>query len=115
MLETQLVEEFKARLLRDTEQERDVRGDGHGLAHDVALAEVVLADIEEAGVLAEHDLCPYQDLEGRNRSKIVAYSLPDESTRLELITARFLPALEGEYLSAQEVERLAGQVSIEPR
>ncbi|HYD23783.1 MAG TPA: AIPR family protein [Croceibacterium sp.] len=111
MLEAQLVEEFKARLLRDTEQERHDRGESHSLASDVALAEVMLADLEEGGVLTEHDLCPYEDVEGRNRCKIIAYSLPDESTRLELIIARFLPESDGEYLQAQEIERLAGRAA----
>lgn len=111
MLETQLVEEFKARLFRETEQEVEARGDRHAMAQDVALAEVILGDLEEAGVLSEHDLCPYQDVEGRNRSKIIGYSLTDEGTRLELITSQFLPEGEGEYLPAAEVEKLAGRAA----
>jgi hypothetical protein len=111
MLETQLIEEFRARLLRDTEREREDHCDTDPLASDIAVAEVILGDLEEAGVLVEHDLCPYEDIEGRNRCKIIAYSLPDESTRLELITAQFLQESDGEYLPAQELERLAGRAA----
>jgi AIPR protein len=108
LLEAQLVEDFRARLFRDTEREREERQDSHRLAQDVALAEVILGDLEEAGVLTEHDLCPYEDEDGRNRCKIVAYSLPEDSSRLELITAQYA----GEpTLTGQELERLAGRAA----
>src|SRR5690606_12080443 len=87
------------------------RGDSHTLAWEVALAEVILGDLEEAGVLTEHDLCPYEDTEGRNRCKIVGYSLPEDSTRLELITARFQMEDDGDYLQSQEIEKLAGRAA----
>lgn len=111
MLETQLLDEFRTRLLRDAEKERSERGDSGGLAADIALAEVILGDLEEAGVLSEHDLCTHEDVTGRNRSRIIAYSLPDDGTRLELVTARFVPEAEGQYLAAQEVSKLAGQAA----
>lgn len=108
MLEAQLVEDFRARLFRDTEREREERQDPPPLAQDIALAEVVLGDLEEAGVLLEHDLCPYEDQEGRNRCKIIAYSLPEDSTRLELVTAQYV----GEsHLTGQDLERLSGRAA----
>lgn len=108
MLEAQLVEDFRARLFRDIAREREDRGDDAPLAQDIALVEVILGDLEEAGVLAEHDLCPYEDQDGRNRCKIIAYSLPDESTRLDLITGMYVGE---QYLTAQELERLAGRAA----
>ena len=48
MLENQLLEEFRLRLVGDTESALEARGDKPSLAADVALAEVVLGDLEEA-------------------------------------------------------------------
>ena len=99
LLEHQLLEEFRQRLLGDTEvQLEDSSGEKDALAFDVALSEVILGDIEEAGALAEHETCAYEDKAGRNRCRVVAYSLPEEATRLDLVTAAFVPADQGEYL-----------------
>lgn len=111
MFENQILEEFRQRLIGDTEREKAARSDPELYAFDVALAEVVLGDLEEAGVLGEHDLCPHEDEVGRNRCRITAYSLPDDSTRLELIVADFVSEADGSHLTGQEVGRLAGQAA----
>lgn len=111
MLENQLLEEFRQRLIGDTEREEADRSDPEKLASDIALAEIVLGDLEEAGVLGEHDLCAHEDETGRNRCRVIAYSLPHDSTRLELITTRFVQDAEGTHLPAQEIGKLAGQAA----
>ncbi|HEX5183395.1 MAG TPA: hypothetical protein VFW19_09625, partial [Allosphingosinicella sp.] len=111
MFENQLLEEFRQRLFGDTERERAERSDPNSLAADIALTEIVLGDLEEAGVLSEHDLCPHEDVSGRNRSRIIGYSLAEDSSRLELITSRFVPQDEGTLLPAHELSRLAGQAA----
>lgn len=111
MLENQLLEEFRQRLIGETEREKADRSDPERSALDIALTEVVLGDLEEAGVLGEHDLCAHEDETGRNRCYIVAYSLPEDSTRLELIVAQFVPEAEGTHLPGQEIGRLAGQAA----
>ncbi len=111
MLENQLLDEFRQRLLGDTQAELDRRDDDMPLAADVALAEVVLGDLEEAGVVAEHDLCPFEDATGRGRCKIIACSLPDESTRVELVTSLFLSPADGASVASSELSKLAGQAA----
>lgn len=112
MLEQQLLEEFRQRLLGDTELQLDESGgEQDSLAFDVALSEVILGDIEEAGVLTEHELCAYEDKDGRNRCRVIAYSLPEGTTRLELVTAAFVPADHGEYLTSDTLAKLAGQTA----
>ena len=111
MLENQLLEEFRQRLIGDTEREKSERSDPEQCAVDVAFTEVVLGDLEEAGVLGEHELCAHEDETGRNRCRIVAYSLPEDSTRLELIVSRFVPEAEGAHLPGSEIGRLAGQAA----
>ena len=111
MLESQLIEEFRLRIVGDTEREMKERDDPAQLAADIALTEVLLADLEEAGVITEHDLCPFQDEAGRGRCKLIAYSLPDGGSRLELITSSFVELSDGGYLSNQDVAKLAGQAA----
>src|SRR5262249_19599957 len=72
---------------------------------------VMLGYLEEAGLVAEHDLCPYEDVTGRNRSRIIGYALPDDSTRLELFTARFFEEESETYLGAEDLSRLAGRAA----
>ena len=51
-----------------------------------ALAEAMLGYLEEAGVYSEHDLCPHQDSGVRRPCRVIAYSLPEDSFRLDLFT-----------------------------
>lgn len=106
-LEEQLITEFAARIhaeVADTlaELEPDIL-----LREDAALAETVLGYLEEAGLLAEHDLCPHQDA-GQRPSRVLAYSLPEDSSRLELFTGIYVKPDSAGTLPASEVRRLAG-------
>ena len=66
--------------------------------------------LEEAGAVAEHELCPHQDATGRDRCRIIGYSLPEESSRLELFTAAYLET-DLATLPANEVSTLAGRAA----
>ncbi|MFO1089827.1 MAG: AIPR family protein [Hyphomicrobiales bacterium] len=110
MLEQQLQYEFAKRLLREVD---DAALDGDfALAHskDAALAHVILGYMEEAGIISEHELCPYEDLAGRNRCRITGFALPEDSDRLELYTAQYASALD-ESLSGEVVSKLAGRAA----
>jgi hypothetical protein len=45
-------------------------------ATSAALADVMLGYLEEAGLVTEHELCPYEDSDGRGRCRITGYALP---------------------------------------
>lgn len=112
MLEDQLIEEFRQRLDAETEaQLQELESDQSQLAIDAALSEVMLGYLEEAGALSEHVPCPYEDVAGRNRCRILAYAMPEDSTRLELITGRYVSLAEGDYLPKGEISDLAGRAA----
>jgi hypothetical protein len=67
----------------------------------------MLGYLEEAGVVTEHELCPYEDSAGRNRCRITGYALPEDSMRLEIFTAEFVPEDAGPYLDTRALSRLA--------
>ena len=91
MLEQQLLEEFATRLRAEAEEQfAELDADGP-LAADAALADTMLGYMEEAGLVTEHELCPYEDTAGRNRCRVIGYALPDDSARLEVFTAQFVP------------------------
>ncbi|KAA2213194.1 AIPR family protein [Teichococcus oryzae] len=87
MFEDQLLAEFLSNLRTETDDRLGEIEPGTPLAEHVALAEVMLGYLEEAGSVASHDLCPHEDASGRSRCRVAAYSLPDESSRLEIFTA----------------------------
>ena len=110
MFEQQLLAEF-ARRLRSETADRLADLEGHTpLNQATALAEVMIGYLEEAGAVSEHELCPYEDLSGRNRSKVVGYAFPEESTRLELFTAAFVDT-DLEILPANDVSMLTGRAA----
>ena len=71
----------------------------------------MLGYMEEAGLVAEHELCPYEDTTGRNRCRVVGYSLPDNSTRVEIFTVQLVPGGADTYLGTDELARLAGRAA----
>lgn len=107
LLEEQLVAEFATRLHTEVADKRSELEPGTPLPEDTALAETVLGYLEEAGLVAEHDLCPHQDT-GHRRCQVLAYSLPDDSSRLELFTAAYLPPTGPVTLAPTDVQRLTG-------
>ena len=111
VLEQQLIDEFASRL-RGEISERLVEMDADSPhASDVALADVVLGYIEEAGLVTEHELCPYEDSTGRKRCRFTGYALPEDSTRLEIFTAEFVSEDDGPYLDTGALSRLAGRAA----
>jgi hypothetical protein len=111
VLEEQLLEQFSARLRAEVVERIEDTGAQTELAGATALADVMLGYMEEAGFISEHNLSPYLDLTGRNRCRIVGYSLPEESTRLEIFTAQFLSGAGDIYLTAEDLSRLAGRAA----
>jgi hypothetical protein len=107
LLEEQLLSEFAARIHAEVKDALAELEPGTSLTEDAALAETVLGYLEEAGLVAEHDLCPHEDT-GQRRSRVLAYSLPDDSSRLELFTGIYLPPNGSETLPPAEVRRLTG-------
>lgn len=111
MLENQLIQEFRQRLVAETESALAEGDDASDLAADAALAEVMLGDLEEAGALGGHEPCPFEQTTGRGRCRIIGYALSEDTTRLELITARYVPPSVGEYLSGKNISEIAGQAA----
>lgn len=111
VLEQQLIDEFAYRLRAEIAERLAEMDPDSPHATDAALADVMLGYIEEAGVVTEHDLCPYEDSAGRNRCRITGYALPEGSTRLEIFTAEFVPEDAGPYLDAGALSRLAGRAA----
>jgi len=111
VLEQQLLQEFAVRLRSEVVDKLAELSPDANLASDTALADVMLGYLEEAGLVVEHDLCPYEDIAGRNRSRVIGYALPDESTRLELFTARFFEEDSETHLGPEDLSRLAGRAA----
>lgn len=107
MLEEKLLAEFADRLEAEISDKATELDPGTPLTQDTALAEVVLGYLEEAGLVSEHDLCPHEDT-GRKRSRILGYSLPDDASRLELFTGRYIPPGEPATLTRSELGKLTG-------
>lgn len=111
MLEEQLLAEFAARLNGETGERRAELGLEGALANDQALAEVMLDYLEEAGLWAEHEACPFEDQGGRHQCRILGYSLPEGDDRLELFTALYTDSDAVLQLPAKELGRLAGRAA----
>lgn len=111
MLEQQLAAEFAERLQRETEEKHlELQQDGP-LSYDVAFAEIVVGYLSEAGAVSDCDLCPHEDQTGQGRCRVIAYSLPDDSTRLELVTTRYVFPGEASTLPERDLGRLTGRAA----
>ncbi len=108
VFEDQLLEEFAATLRAQAAEALAEQDQGNPLAADIALAEAMLGYLEEAGAVAGHDLCPHEDHGLRRPCRILGYSLPEDSTRLDLFTAIFVPPDGPANLPTKEVARLSG-------
>ncbi|MDE1568804.1 AIPR family protein [Aquabacter sediminis] len=106
MLEEKLLAEFAAGL-RDEANDRLIELPTElPLASETALAEVILGYLEEAGSIAGHDLCPHEDVGLHRPCRVIAYSLPEDSVRLELFTTLGLSA--DPVLARRDIGRLSG-------
>jgi len=106
VLEEQLVAEFAAGLRDDADERLKELPADLPLAAETALAEVILGYLEEAGSIAGHDLCPHEDVGLRRPCRVIAYSLPEDSVRLELFTTLGLNS--EPVLARREIARLSG-------
>lgn len=105
LIEEQLLAEFAAGLRSERADRLAEMDPDLPLREHTALAEVMLGYLEEAGSVTGHDTCPHEDTSGRNRCRIVAYSLGEDSTRLDLFTS-LCPEQAGQSLQRGEVIRL---------
>ena len=87
--EQQLLDEFGVRLRAEVAERRAELDPDSALLSDTALADIMLGYMEEAGLVTEHELCPYEDTAGRNRCRVIGSALPEDSGRLEIFTAYF--------------------------
>lgn len=106
MIEDQLVADFAAGIRNEASERLSELPVDVPLAAETALAEVILGYLEEAGSIAGHELCPHEDA-GRHRPcRIIGYSLPEDSVRLDLFTA--LGANADPILARRDIARLSG-------
>ncbi|TAX57567.1 hypothetical protein ELI02_18700 [Rhizobium leguminosarum] len=106
MLEEQLLVEFRGSLRNDAEEKLLELSDNLPLREEIALTEVVLGYLEESGAISEHDFCPHQDQAGHRPCRIIGYSLPEDSSRLELFTSQG-PSVDP-VLARKDIARLSG-------
>lgn len=111
MLEQQLLDEFAARLRAEVGDKLAEMDSDSPHAADEALAEVMLGYMEEAGLVTEHELCPHEDEDGRRRCQLTGFALAEDSTRLEIFTAEFVPEGGEKYLNNEAIARLAGRAA----
>jgi hypothetical protein len=111
VLEQQLLDEFAIRLRAEVAERRAELDPDSALVPDTALADIMLGYMEEAGLVTEHELCPYEDTSGRNRCRIIGYALPEDSGRLEIFTALFLADDAETHLGTEELSRLTGRAA----
>lgn len=105
MIEDQLLKEFRQRFADEIARSRDEVDESTPMRMDVALFMAAAGDLQETGAITGYDLCPYEDLAGRDRVRIVGFQLEEDATRLELFTAVHVPEDASGYLPAKEVEK----------
>ncbi|MBO1904027.1 AIPR family protein [Microvirga sp. 3-52] len=108
MLEEQLISEFGDTLRAEAKEKLTELSPDAPLSEDTSLAEAILGYLEEAGSVVGHDLCPHEDTAGHRPCRLIGYSLPEDSTRLELFTALSTTAAGLQTLPRKEVARLSG-------
>lgn len=111
LIENQLLAEFWNRLKGETLHKLDESSADLDMAKDIALAEVILGYLEEAGLAADHVICPFADESGRHQCRIIGYGLPEGGDRLEIFTSAYLDDKEIGYLSTKDLGRLAGRAA----
>lgn len=108
VLEDELIVEYMAALKGEADEKLIELEIDAVLSKESALVEVILGRLEEAGTVTEHELCPHEDLTGKRRCRVVAYSFPDDSSRLELFTGYVGTSDRPTVLPSSEVGRLTG-------
>ncbi len=91
MLEQRLLRDFAVSLDEDVRSIHADLGEDFQLGWDVALLQAAMGIISDTGAASTDDLCPHHDTEGRDRCKVVAYSIDEEENRLLLFTSLFIP------------------------
>lgn len=110
VLEDRLLREFAERLDAEAEEALEELGPGFRMARDVALLQAAMGYISDTGAAASDDLCPHEDTEGRDRCRVLAYSIDEDERRLLLFTALHRPVHphdEIPVLPREEVTKLA--------
>lgn len=111
MIEDKKAEDFANLVRGQVDEMAEEIEEVPALRMEIALAEVFLGYLEEAGTVSGHTLCPHEDQTGRSRCRIIAYSLIEEAPRLEIFTARYLWPGDGDLIGADEIQRLTGRAA----
>jgi hypothetical protein len=106
VLEEQLLQEFASSLREDAGDKLAELPEGAPLNTVAAFSEVIIGYLEEAGAIAEHDLCPHLDTDGQRPCRVIGYSLPEGSPRLELFTSNGISP--DPVMPRKDIARLSG-------
>lgn len=87
MFEERLLREFAKRFQHEVSEVHEELPEGMRLPWDVALTQAAMGYISDTGAASTDDLCPHEDTEGRDRCKVIAYSLDEDERRLMLFTS----------------------------
>ena len=106
------VEAFHEELMSDVIAEAlggSTGGDGGGQADaafkENAFTQIMLVDLEAAGVLESPVPCYFANTGIRHPFKVNAYSLPEEESRLDIVVTDFRPEDKVQKLTAAEIDR----------
>ena len=108
LFEERMLREFARRLNDEVEAAREDLDEGSRLPWEVALTQVAMGYMSDTGAPEGDALCPHEDTDGRDRCKIVAYSLDEDERQLLLVTAVHRPFDAQEdvpFLPREEVTR----------
>lgn len=109
MLEERLLDQFAEGLRAQVMERLPDLDAGTPLPEHAALAEVLIGYLGDAGVSAEYELCPHEDSgPGSKPCRILAYALPEDSSRLELFTGMYVSEDGPQVLPKGELGKLAG-------
>jgi len=104
------LQQFHDDLMADVIAEAAGTGGGDGTRantafKEIAFTQIMLADLEAAGVLESPVPCFFANTATRLPYKVNAYCLPDEEQRLDIVIADFRPESSVQKLTAAEIDR----------
>jgi hypothetical protein len=111
LLEERLLREFAHRLNDEAAAAHEDLDEGFRLSWEVALTQVAMGYMSDTGAPESDAFCPHEDTDGRDRCKVVAYSIDEDERHLLLVTAvhrAFGPQDDVPFLARDEVTKATG-------
>lgn len=111
VLEERLLREFARRLKEEVEAAHEDLDEEFRLPWEVALTQVAMGYMSDTGAPESDVFCPHEDTEGRDRCKVVAYSIDEDERQLILVTAVHRPSEPQDdipFLARDEVMKATG-------